>query len=634
MSRVVSKRIAAAVILALMACGDRCVAEEPIAEAQREHWSFKPLTRPELPAHRPEAPIASPIDAFVVARLRQKDLNSAPPASRTTLARRVTFDLTGLPPRIDDVERFVADGAPDAYERLVDRLLASPGHGDHVAQRWLDLARFAETDGFEHDHVRPEAWRYRDWVIDALNRDLPYDRFLALQIAGDELEPENAAAVIATGFCLAGPDMPDINSQDERRHNILNDIAATVGSVTLGLQMGCAQCHDHKYDPISQGDFYRLRAFFAPAVRVQKNKSLTVFSDKGSKKEAHYVMVRGDYRRPGERAEPEFPRIANASNERPADSKPRAELAEWLTRTDHPLATRVIANRLWQQHFGEGLCRTPSDFGAMGEEPEHGELLDYLATELPRREWSQKQLRRFIVTSATYRQSSRAAGGAQKASAIDPENRLWWRYPLRRIDAESLRDAMLAACGRLSSRRGGRGVMAPLLPELTGTLLASHWQVAADPEDHHRRSIYLFARRNLRYPVLDAFDRPDGQASCAARNRSTTAPQSLLLLNSEFTLTAARRMAGAVLSRAGGDARRQIIESHRRVFARTPDEQELQTAEAFLARQRAVVTRGGRSTAQLALPTPLDDSIAAPDAAALVDYCVALFNANEFIYVD
>jgi hypothetical protein len=344
-------------------------------------------------------------------------------------------------------------------------------------------------------------------------------------------------------------------------------------------------------------------------------------------------MLRGDFRRPGVRVEPAPPRIADVPGERPANPK-RTELAEWLTRADHPLATRVIANRHWQQHFGEGLCRTPSDFGTMGEEPEHSELLDYLATELPRRQWSQNQLKRLIVTSATYRQASRVADSSRKAADIDPENRLWWRYPVRRIEAESIRDAMLAACDDLSSRRGGRGVMAPLPPELTGTLLANHWQVAPDREDHHRRSIYLFARRNLRYPVLDAFDRPDAQASCAARNRSTTAPQSLLLLNSEFTLTAARRLAGGVLRQAGSDVDRQIAVAHRRVFGRMPDDAELRTGEEFLARQEALISREQRPMNQLALPMPAGDGIAPSAAAALVDYCVAMFNANEFLYLD
>jgi hypothetical protein len=294
----------------------------------------------------------------------------------------------------------------------------------------------------------------------------------------------------------------------------------------------------------------------------------------------------------------------------------------------------VIANRLWQQHFGEGLCRTPSDLGTMGEEPEHGELLDYLARELPRREWSQKELRRLIVTSATYRQTSRAADASPKAGDVDPENRLWWRYPLRRIEAESIRDAMLAAAGDLSSRRGGRGIMAPLPSELVGTLLANQWQVAADREDHYRRSIYLFARRNLRYPVLDAFDRPDAQASCAARNRSTTAPQSLLLLNSEFTLMAARRLAGVVLSEAGEDLHRQIAGSHRRVLGRAPSEEEMQRGSAFLARQEAMLSHEKRPVARLAVPIPATKSISPTAAAALVDYCIALFNVNEFLYLD
>ena len=392
---------------------DQTLHEEPLGEFDREHWAFSPLVRPEVPAVRDKAWPTGSVDCFILARLESKGLRPQPPADRRTLLRRVTFDLTGLPPTPDDAAAFLADDSPQAYQRVVDRLLASPAYGERWGQHWLDLARFAETDGFEHDKVRPQAWRYRDWVIEALNRDLPVDEFIRLQIAGDELRPDDPQAAVATGFLLAGPDMPDLNLQEERRHMVLNEITSTVGAVFLGLQLGCAQCHDHKYDPISQADFYRLRAIFETAELFASQSAGRVVRESGLAPVSH-LMVRGDFRRMGATVEPAFPRIVNAagasippSAEGASCSGRRAALARWLTRPDHPSVTRVLANWIWQQHFGQGLCRTPSDFGLMGEEPSHPELLDWLATELVRDGWSMKQLHRLLVTSATYRQSSR-----------------------------------------------------------------------------------------------------------------------------------------------------------------------------------------------------------------------------------
>jgi hypothetical protein len=381
--------------------------------------------------------------------------------------------------------------------------------------------------------------------------------------------------------------MPDINSQDERRHRLLNELTGTVSSVLLGLQLGCAECHDHKFDPLSQADFYRLRAVFEPAVAVEKDKSVSLLSEAAHKLAPSRIWLRGDWRRPGAEVQPAFPRIANPWDERIADpdsaaktSGRRAALARWITRPDHPLATRVAANRLWQQHFGQGLSRTPSDFGLIGEGPSHPELLDWLAGELPRRAWRQKDLHRLIVCSATYRQASRPGGPnwpAEQAAAAreswrrsvaaDPIDELLARFPRRRLEGEAIRDAMLATSGSLSMRHGGPGVMPPLPAELVQTLLADHWKTSPDPEDHHRRSIYIFARRNLRFPVFEAFDRPDANASCARRNFSTTAPQSLLMLNSDFSLEMARGLSPRL--RAGAHSERIV---RRRGLSRPPGE--------------------------------------------------------------
>ncbi len=731
-----------AVLSATCAAGDEVAvpavpSESPITSDDREHWSFRPLVRPETPVVRDVDWCRTPIDRFILAGLEAAGLTPLPQASQTTLIRRLTFDLTGLPPTPAEIAMFVGDATPDAYDRLVDRLLGSTAYGERWAQHWLDLVRFAETDGFEHDLERPNAWRYRDWVIDALNSDLPYDEFVRWQLAGDELHPDDAGAIVATGFLLCGPDMPDINLQEERRHNFLNDMTGTVGSVLLGLQVGCAQCHDHKFDPVSQYDFYRLRAFFDP-VAIFKDHPLPVppgtpappetptqarmrqlaaelqlledgartrlkaenpdlqptredlvkaLSDddrsryetaatelNGLKKtfkppevphgravqerladvKPSRLMVRGDFRREGPEVAPAFLRIANVDGATLAPplagsptSRRRVQLAQWLTRPDNPLALRVIVNRLWQHHFGRGLVETSSDFGKMGTDPTHPQLLDWLATELPRQGWSLKQLHRLIVRSSVYRQASQPACAEwtieQQASAAaswtrsrqaDPENRLLARRNRQRLEGEAIRDAMLAAAERLSSRRGGAGVRPPLPAEVTSTLLANQWKVSPDPEDHRRRSIYLFVRRNLRYPLFEAFDRPDTNASCPRRNRSTIAPQALILLNSAFSLAAARDLAGFLLASTGPDGGRQVAGAYLRILGRNPAPDEAAMGLRFLEQQSETLKASGRTGEGLALPTPLPAGADVHRAAALTDFCLALFNLNEFVYVD
>lgn len=637
--------------------------EPPIDDDAREHWAFRKLERPALPEVIDRKWPRSGIDRFVLAKLEEHKLRPTPPTDRISLVRRGYFDLTGLPPTPTDVAAFLADDSPDAYERLVDRLLASPAHGEKMAQHWLDLARFAETDGFEHDLVRKNAWRYRDWVIEAFNADIPYQQFVALQLAGDELAPGDTQAAIATGFCVAGPDMPDINSQQERRHNVLNDVASTVGSVFLGLQVGCAQCHDHKYDPISQRDFYRLRACFESAVKFEKNKPNDMMRVLDKPMTTH-VAVRGDFRRRGALAPPAVPRIADLwQTSLPAASvtakkSPRVAFAEWLARADHPLTWRVMANRVWQQHFGIGLSHTPSDFGVMGDEPEHLALLDLLATELPVHDGSLKSLRRLIVTSATYRQASRLStegwSDAERAATIeswklsnkaDAGNRLWWKYPRRRLDGESLRDAMLSAAGVLSTRTGGPGIMQPLPAEVMRTLLANQWKVDRDEANHYCRSVYLFARRNLRDPLFDVFDRPDANASCPVRNRSTTSPQALELFNSKFALDMARRMAGRIVAETNLDQPdNEAVASDRNLtsavcsayaigYTRQPSEQELSVSVEFLrgqARQLAIEP----PDEDLVSPLPARGGMSRAEAASLVGFCLALINSSEFLYLD
>ncbi len=621
--------------------------EKPITSDDREHWSFAPVSNPNIPDVTDRTWPRTPIDNFILKRLEDANLSPSPKANRFTLIRRLTFDLTGLPPTSDEITSFANDESADAYERLVDRLLGSTSYGERWAQHWLDLARFAETDGFEHDKIRPDAWKYRDWVIDALNRDLPYDQFVRLQLAGDELAADDAWAQNATRFLLCGPDMPDINLTEERRHNFLNDMTATVGSVFLGLQIGCAQCHDHKFDPVSQLDFYRLRAYFDPIVEFQNRKTVRLFEPERIRPRKSYLMVRGDFRRQGPQVSPSFPRIANPRNDSDPDDSviegdkklgPRTVLANWLTRPDNPLATRIIVNRIWQYHFGNGICRSPSDVGVMGEWPSHPELLDWLAQELPRRNWSLKSLHRLIVSSATYRQASVPTDATrnmlQKSKQQDPDNELLARFPRRRLEGEAIRDAMLAASNQLSQRRGGPGVRPPLPKELLVTLLKNQWPVTPDKEDHRRRSIYLFVRRNLRFPIFQAFDKPDMNASCPRRNTSTIAPQALTLLNSKLSLSAARALAGKLIAQAGTDPSDQVTLCYLSTLARFPTESELTTAVQFLTGQAARLRVDRRRASELAVPVGLPQNSDPFHAAALTDFCLAVFNLNEFVYID
>lgn len=619
------------------------IQEPPLTEQNRQHWSFRPLQRAQPPRVKNESQVRNEIDRFILAGLEAEGLRLAPEASRETLIRRVSFDLVGLPPTPEQIDAFTSDTSPDAYQKVVTRLLGSDGYGERWAQHWLDLARFAQSDGFEHDKVRPDAWRYRDWVIRALNDDMPYNQFVQWQIAGDELTPDNPDAALATGFLVAGPDMPDVNLADERRHTVLNEMTSAVGASILGLGIGCAQCHDHKYDPVSQADFYRMRAFFSNLEVPPKSKSLkSVFLEKGAQAPTDKLMIRGDFRRPGPALEPGYLRVVSRPSDR-IKARPigerstgrRAELARWITQPDHPLTLRVIANRLWLHHFGRAIVGTPNDFGTQGEKPTHPALLDWLATELPLRDWSLKSIHRLIVMSATYRQTSAGNGQGDAWSRkldADPDNRLYSRMPRQRLSGEAVRDAMLQIASQLNRKPGGEGFRPPLPAEVTVTLLKNQWPVTKDATEHNRRSVYLFARRNLRYPMFEVFDRPDALASCAQRNHSTTAPQSLTLFNSEFSFERARALADLILSEPDRSLNDQIVDAYRRILGRKPSKTELQTGKSFIPMQTQALKNERPATA--AAPTRAAPSVDPHLAAAFTDYCLALFNLNEFLYVD
>ncbi len=596
----------------------RRIEEIPVDDSDREHWSFGPLVRPTVPQVQDVSWTANEIDCFVLQQLEEEGLHPAPHSSRELLLRRVHFDLVGLPPTPDERDTFLQDTSPLAYERLVDRLLASPAYGERWGQYWLDLARFAETDGFEHDKLRPEAWEYRQWVIDALNTDMPYDQFVTLQLAGDLLEPN--AHAIATTFCLAGPDMPDINEQELRRHDKLNEITSTVGAALLGLQMACAQCHDHKYDPISQADFYRLRAIFEPAIPLfKRDEPVAQLAMQRDPQPAHFYF-HGELSGRGPAVEPAPPRIACHADCQWKDNRddPRLGLVNWMFEPSNPLVARVIANRIWQYHFGRSLCGNPSDFGIVDTEPTHPALLDWLATELQASSWSLKALHRQILLSATYQQAGSSESlelsdsqALQLCMQADPANRLYGRFPRKRLEGEIIRDAMLAVAGLLNNSYGGSSVMPPLPDELKQTLLVGQWQESGEASDHYRRSIYVFARRNLRYPMFEVFDRPDAGASCARRNRSTTALQSLQMLNSDLAVNSARALSQRLLRETAspqpGILSQKLFEI---VFSRRPSRKELELVVEVL--------RDGKAE--------MDER--------LFVVCLAMLNSNEFIYVD
>ena len=686
------------------------------AEPKRTWWAFQKPQRSEVPA------IASnPIDAFLLEALHAKKLDFSPPLDRQRLLRRVTLDLTGLPPSPGEIDLFLRDTSAHAYEKLVDRLLASPQYGERWALRWLDVVRYADTNGFETDAERPHAWRYRDYVVRSFNSDKPYDRFVQEQIAGDELFPGDNDALIATGFYRAGPQHIVGGNQDQEmnRQEVLTEMTGAIGSVFLGLTVGCARCHNHKFDPIPQADYYKLQAVLAatdfkdieivtpeqkqayeasvaahkarlepikkqiadiekpyreklreqkvarldPALRAalevpkekrtEEQKRLAKDAEGQTKvswdevlaiipaaererraelrRQMHridleepdalpavhavvnrdkppvtYILKVGDYRHKLDPVEPGFLRVIPGPQP-PLDSTGRrSALARWLTSADNPLTARVMANRIWQLRMGAGMVRTPNDFGVLGERPVNAKLLDWLAAEFAARQWSVKSIDRLIVTSRAYRQSADFDDGKSK---IDPDNKLYWRMNHRRLEAEAIRDNVLAAAGTLNPRMGGRAVRVPIEQEVYDLIFTEGepdnlWPVPADRSEHYRRSIYLLNKRTVRLPMLANFDQPDAMTSCPVRPVSTHALQALSLMNSDFMHEQSEAMAARLERECGGDTDCRIRRAFKVTLARAP-----RPAEAALA--RLFLSAKGR----------------------LADFCLAMLNRNEFVYV-
>jgi mono/diheme cytochrome c family protein len=549
-------------------------------------WVLRPLVRPEPPVVQPASWPANPIDAFILARLGAAGLSPAPPADRLTLIRRATFDLLGLPPTPEEIDTFLADPSPSAFESLIDRLLASPHYGERWGRHWLDVVRFSESHGFEYDHIRDHAWPYRDYVIRSLNADRPYTQFVREQIAGDVLEPATRAGIVATGFLVAGAwdEANQIQKSAVMRERVreeeLEDMVAAVGQVFLGLTVNCARCHDHKFDPVPQRDYYRIKAAIEGV--QHGNRPMVAGSDPNAKglpltyaarptpPPPTFILGRGDVEKKGERVAAgglSAVKSPSADFALPADAPEgarRSKLAEWVADPSNPLTARVIVNRVWHYHFGTGLVATPNDFGRNGDRPSHPELLDWLASDFLVQGSRIKALHRRIMLSSTYRQSSRFDS---RAAAVDADDRLLWRFPARRLEAEAIRDAMLLASGELNVRMAG-----PSFRPFKLTVFNSNFYELNDPigPEFNRRTVYRININSAKDPLLETLDCPDPSVKTPKRAVTTTPLQALGLMNDSFVLRQAQCLAGRVRSEVGGELDRQIDCVYRLTIGRRP----------------------------------------------------------------
>jgi hypothetical protein len=741
-------------------------AETPFTVEEQEFWAYQPIRRLPVPKVAAADRVATALDAFLLARLEPKGLSFAPEASKRALLRRAFFDLTGLPPTPEETATFLTDTAPDAYERLIDRLLASPRYGERWGRHWLDIAGYADSEGYTaEDIIRKDAYKYRDYVVRSLNADKRFDLFIQEQLAGDEMIPlpyQNLSAeaiekLTATGFLRMAPDgTASMVDQPAARNEVIADTIKIVSTSLLGLTVGCAQCHSHKYDPIPQTDYYRLRAVFEPAYdwknwrspparevslytdtdrqkaaqieaeaakidserlkkqgefiertfekevvklpdnlreparaahkalpaqrTAEQNKlmkdhpslnvtagSLYLYDRKAAdelKKDAEraaavratkpveefiralteipgqvpatHLFTRGDFTQPKQAVLPGDLTIldrAHASKMAAKDphlptSGRRLAFARGLTDGKHPLTARVLVNRVWMLHFGRGIVGSPGDFGVLGERPTHPELLDWLADDFMAGGWRLKRLHKLIMMSSAYRQTSGMA-----AKVVDPDNRLLWRMPVRRLEAEAIRDSVLAISGKLNLKMFGPPV--PVMEDEVGQFVIGIENKNGENRpgaviplhgEEFRRSVYVQVRRSRPLAVLDTFDAPAMDPNCSARNASTVAPQSLLFMNNDFVLAEAGHMAERLEREAGPDAKAQVTLAWRLAYAAEPTPEELNDAVRFLAEQ-AQQFRSKTAAASKA-PEP------APQHRALASFCQALLSSNRFLYVD
>ncbi len=627
------KRGAAMPADAPVVAGAAAGAEFTVSEKDRAHWSFQPILRPVPPVRSgTHSSPANPIDAFVLARLDAKGLEPNPPATKRELLRRATYDLTGLPPSPAEAAAFLADDSPLAWERVVDRLLASPRYGEKWGRHWLDLVRFAESNSYEQDAAKPHAWRFRDYVIRAFNADKPYDRFVREQLAGDELPDADDDAVIATGFHRVGIWDGDPADKELARYDNLDDLVATIGQVFLGLTVDCARCHNHKIDPIPQRDYYRLLAFVhnttpyenagaAVEVPLPSNpaeKALAITEPPGAPAITR-VLLRGNPTTPGERVEPGFPKILGGETPTippiPAGAKSsgrRTLLADWIVSKANPLPARVLANRIWQYHFGRGLVRSPNNLGLQGDAPTHPELLDWLAAELVAQGWRMKPIHRLILLSDAYRRSSHANAGAL---ARDPANDSFWRFDMRRLSAEEIRDTILSVSGTLNPRMSGPGIFVEIPKEvLAGQSVPGNGWGSSPPAEQSRRSIYIHAKRSLLTPILESFDVAETDRSTAVRFVTVQPTQALGMLNGKFLNQQAALFAARLRRESPDDPRAQVRGALRLVASREPTSAEIE--------------RGLRLVGSLQT-----EDHASPEL-ALERFCLMALNMNEMVFLD
>ncbi len=741
---------------------------EVVRPASKPHWAWQPFYAQFAPAVAQKDWIRSPLDAFVLAKIEAKGLKPSAEADRATFIRRATLDAWGLIPTPEEVAAFEQDASPDAYEKLVDRLLTSPRYGERQARLWLDLARYADSSGFQNDSTRPNLFRYRDYVIKAFNDDKPYSRFIQEQIAGDEIAPGDQSVLVATGFLAGYPDNSNSRDLVQRKYQITTDIVDTIGQAILGTTVGCARCHNHKTDKFTQKDYFSFQAFFAntafdekrkatrgeqeiayetaraiydeatkdirekqkaiidsvreAALKYHKERYLTdsresIFKPKEqwnaldrwvnhrleavtddtslagflryaaedkqapehseeikkkfeeyqkltqelrkfvSKRPTRgadtftaatelghsdapptYVLFGGNHEKPLEEVQPAFPEAITA--EKP-DIKPtegssgrRTALANWLTSASNPLTARVFVNRIWNQYFGKGIVATVSDFGKAGDKPTNQELLDHLADSFVKSGWSVKKLHRDILLSATYRQSSEHREDVAKA---DPENKLLAAFPRKRLEAEEIRDAILVASGRLNDQVGGPSVFPPIPENLTGGgnfNADPAWTTSKDTKDHLRRSLYIFTRRSLPYPLLETFDMANAQQIHSKRDVTTTPLQALTLYNSDIVFQWSQALAGRVINEVGADENAQLDRLYQILFARKPSETEKDVLRAFLVQhQRTIAGKAEEGRLTLAIPVGAKERPADPlRASAFVDLVHTVVNSNDFVY--
>jgi hypothetical protein len=651
------------------------------------HWAFEPPKRLVPPTVKEREWPRNPIDAFVLARLESEKLAHSPPAAKATLLRRVFLDLTGLPPSTSDIDAFLSDQSPDAYERWVDRLLASPSYGERMAMEWLDGARYADTNGYQNDFART-MWPWRDWVITAFNANQAFDQFTVEQMAGDLLPGPTLAQRIATGFNRNNRTVTEAGSIDEEWHveNTVDRIETTA-TVFLGLTMGCCRCHDHKYDPISQGEFYQFFGFFnsinekgvytetrgnvPPLIdlgrpedarrREEFDLAIAVARAYGTKKHVNelvnaraeydqtvpsvmvmeempkprplYLLKRGQYDQPDKTRtlEPGTPScLPGLPTGVPRN---RLGLARWLISTENPLTARVEVNRIWQHHFGVGLVKTAENFGIQGEPPSHPELLDWLATELIRTGWDIKAMHRLVVTSATYQQASRVPPALL---SHDPENRLVARGPRFRLSAEVVRDNALAIAGLLTPRLGGPSVKpyqpAGLWEELAGGAGEGPYIQDKGP-NLYRRSLYVYRKRTVPHPALATFDAPSRETCQVKRARTNTPLQALELLNDVAYVEAARALGQLMIAECSGSPEARIVHAFRRAAARTPTPAELTVLRRGLDRYLAAYRSDPRAAEQLVRhgESPLDPNVDLAELAAYTATAGVILNLDETI---